>query len=62
MKQCGLIGDPTKKIKANIKVCGIHFEDRMFITPTKRNRLKSVAFPTLMLNKGKKYMINFYLF
>lgn len=55
IQNCGL-DDATNSqdnLKANLKVCRLHFEDRMFTNVLKKNRLVLNAIPTLNLNNGK---------
>lgn len=55
IQNCGIqnLVKPNEKFKTNLKVCGYHFEDGMYMTSLKK-RLKSDAIPTLFYNNGKK--------
>jgi len=61
IQNCGIqdLVKPNEKFKSNLKVCGYHFEDAMFLNPWKRNRLKRNAVPRLFYN-GKKLFVIFY--
>lgn len=45
--------EPHRKISINLRVCGIHFEDCMFVNAKKKNRLIPEAIPTLFLGNGE---------
>lgn len=50
IEKCGLVNvDPTKKVKANLKVCRVHFNEDCFVNLEKKNRLKTNAVPSLFL-------------
>jgi len=56
----GLVNADDNKFSTNLKVCGCHFEDTMFLNPWKRNRLKRNAVPRLFYDNGKNCINNFY--
>lgn len=58
IKNCRTEGtvDFNPDSKGSFRVCGNHFENRMFLNSTKRNRLVFNAIPTLF--NGKCYLCN----
>lgn len=55
IKNCKIqhLVNPHKKISINLRVCGNHFEDCMFLNVNKRNRLVPNAVPTLFYDNGE---------
>jgi len=51
--------DPAFLYK-NYRVCGVHFEENMFLNPSSRNRLTMSAVPTIF--SGKILFIKFNIF
>ncbi|XP_060872242.1 uncharacterized protein LOC132946323 isoform X3 [Metopolophium dirhodum] len=50
IERCGLkVDDPTEKVKSNIRVCRVHFDNDCFMNTQRKNRLKTDAVPTLFL-------------
>jgi len=44
----------------NYRVCGVHFEDKMFLNPNSRNRLTMNAVPTIFSGKILFIIINIF--